>query len=94
MDTVSTQSRTLFNDLGSSAAPYVLDVRRAAAFDADVSMIAGALRPEGDLAAFAAHAPIARSVVVKSSSEGRVVSQPLSWIVSSLLLLTQTSFFT
>jgi rhodanese-related sulfurtransferase len=64
MDTVSTQSRSLFNDLGSSAAPYVLDVRRAAAFDADASVIAGALRPEGDLAAFAAALPEDRPIVV------------------------------
>ena len=64
MDTVSTQSRSIFNDLGSSAAPYVLDVRRAAAFDADVSMIAGALRPGGDLVAFAAGLPEDRPIVV------------------------------
>ena len=64
MDTVATQSRSLFNELGSSAAPYVLDVRRAAAFDADALMIAGALRPEGDLAAFAARLPDDRPIVV------------------------------
>jgi hypothetical protein len=28
MDTVSIESRSLFNELGSSADPYVLDVRR------------------------------------------------------------------
>lgn len=64
MDTVSIESRSLFNDLGSSAAPYVLDVRRAAAFDADAFMIAGSLRPEGDLAAFAAGLPGDRPIVV------------------------------
>lgn len=64
MDTVSTPSRSLFNELGSSAAPYVLDVRRPAAFEADALMIAGALRPEGDLAAFAAQLPGDRPIVV------------------------------
>jgi rhodanese-related sulfurtransferase len=64
MDTVSIESRSLFNELGSSAAPYVLDVRRAAAFDADALMVAGALRPEGDLAAFAARLPEDRPIVV------------------------------
>ena len=63
MDTVSIAPRSLFEELGSSAAAYVLDVRRAPAFDADPLMIAGALRPQGDLAAFAARLPEDRRVV-------------------------------
>jgi rhodanese-related sulfurtransferase len=63
MDTVSIEPRSLFNELGTSAAPYVLDVRRTPAFDADAFMIAGALRPEGDPAAFASRLPDDRLLV-------------------------------
>ena len=57
MDTVSIDSLSLYSHLGSARAPLVLDVRRQPAFDSDPGMIAGAVRPEGDLAAFvAAHA--------------------------------------
>src|SRR5258707_373163 len=50
MDTVSIDSRSLYSRLGFALAPSILDVRRAAAFDGDDRLIAGAVRPEGDLA--------------------------------------------
>ena len=53
MDTVSIDSRTLYSQLGSPRSPLVLDVRRDKAFDDSDRLIAGALRPTGDLIAFA-----------------------------------------
>jgi rhodanese-related sulfurtransferase len=64
MDTVSIDPRSLYADLGSPAAPYVLDVRRPAAFEADPGMLASALRPDGDLVAFASRLEADRPVVV------------------------------
>ena len=63
MDTVSIDSRSLYTKLGSPAAPLLLDVRRAAAFDADPHLIAAAVRPEGDLASFATRVAAGRAVV-------------------------------
>jgi len=63
MDTVPIDSRSLYSLLGSTRAPLVLDVRRQPAFDADDRLVAGALRPEGDLAAFAAAHAQGRPVV-------------------------------
>ena len=54
MDTVSIDSRSLYSQVGSPRAPLVLDVRRDKAFDAEPRMIVAALRPDGDLASFAA----------------------------------------
>lgn len=54
MDTVSIDPRSLYSSFGSPLSALVFDVRRDAAFDADPQMIAGALRPDGDLVAFAA----------------------------------------
>ena len=53
MDTVSISPATLYTLIGTSRSPLVLDVRRAPAFDADSLVLAGALRPGADLAAFA-----------------------------------------
>lgn len=75
MDTVSIESRSLFSELGSSAAPYVLDVRRAAAFDADAAMIAGALRPECEVAAYAARLPDKDRPIVVYCVHGHEVSR-------------------
>lgn len=74
MDTVSIDPRSLYANLGSPAAPVVLDVRRQAAFDDDPFMIAGALRPEGDLATFASTLGKDRPIVVyciKGAEVGR-----------------------
>jgi rhodanese-related sulfurtransferase len=58
MDTVSIAPTSLYSLLGSADTPLVLDVRRAPAFDADDRLVAGAVRPDADLAKFAArHAP-------------------------------------
>ena len=54
MDTVSISALKLHSLLGCADAPLVLDVRRDKAFDADTTLIASGLRPEGDLARFAA----------------------------------------
>jgi rhodanese-related sulfurtransferase len=62
MDTASIDPRTLHSQLGTARAPWVLDVRRDPAFDADSRLIAGAVRPSGDLVAF-----------VKSLARGRPV---------------------
>jgi rhodanese-related sulfurtransferase len=63
MDTASIDPRSLYSRLGSAGAPLVLDVRRDAAFDADTHLIAGAVRPEGDLLAFVARHAAGRPVV-------------------------------
>jgi rhodanese-related sulfurtransferase len=63
MDTVSIDSRSLYSTLGSPEAPLVLDVCREKAFNDIPCLIAGALRPEGDLVSFARRAE-GRAVVV------------------------------
>ena len=73
MDTASTDSRSLLSRLGSERAPLVLDVRRQPAFDEDDRLIAAALRPEGDLVAFAERFP-GRPIVVYCV-KGHEVSQ-------------------
>lgn len=62
MDT-ATDSRTLHSTLGTPQAPLLLDVRRVPAFEADLQMIAGALRPPADAVAFAAEHARGRQVV-------------------------------
>ena len=64
MDTVSIDSRTLYSRLGSPSSPLVLDVRRDKAFDDDDRLIASALRPTGDLIAFATQHAGGRRVAV------------------------------
>lgn len=63
--TISISPRTLYARLGVASAPVVVDVRRAAAFDADDRMIVGAIRraPE-DAARWCGSLPSGRSVVV------------------------------
>ena len=63
MDTVSTEPRSLYAQLGSPNAPLVLDVRKDAAYDEDPHLIAGAVRPVGDLLAFARQHARGRPVV-------------------------------
>jgi rhodanese-related sulfurtransferase len=74
MDTVSIDSRTLYAKLGSPAAPVVLDVRRAPAFDADTGLVASALRPSGDLLEFASRVAPGRPIVTYCV-KGHEVSQ-------------------
>ncbi len=63
MDTVPIDSRSLYSQVGSPRAPLILDVRGDKAFDADPRMIAAALRPDGDLVAFAARHAAGRPIV-------------------------------
>src|SRR4249920_3687101 len=62
MDTASIDPRSLHSQLGTARAPLVIDVRRDPAFEADPHLIAGAVRPSGDLVAF-----------VKSHAQGRPI---------------------
>jgi len=74
MDTASITPRDLHSLLGTSQAPVVLDVRRGPAYEADTHLIASALRPEGDVVAFARrHA--AGTPVVAYCVRGHEVSQ-------------------
>jgi rhodanese-related sulfurtransferase len=63
MDTVSIDSRTLYSHIGSPRSPLVLDVRSEAAFAADDLLVVSALRPQGDLAAFATQHAAGRTIV-------------------------------
>jgi rhodanese-related sulfurtransferase len=63
MDTASIDPRSLYSHLGSPDAPLVLDVRRDEAFQSDPHLLAAALRPQGDLVAFAARHARGRAVV-------------------------------
>ncbi len=81
MDTVSISSHTLHSLLGSAQSPLVLDVRRDKAFDADNAIIASALRPGGDLAAFAARHAHGRPVVAYCV-HGHEVSQEAAQALS------------
>jgi rhodanese-related sulfurtransferase len=64
MDTVSMKSLSLYSLVGSPRCALVLDVRRAAPFEADPHLIPGALRPDADLVEFAARHGQDRQVVV------------------------------
>jgi rhodanese-related sulfurtransferase len=64
MDTVSMKSLSLYSLVGSPRCALVLDVRRAAPFEADPHLIPGALRPDADLVEFAARHAQGRQVVV------------------------------
>ena len=63
MDTVSIDPRTLHSLAGTRDAPLLLDVRREPAYRSDGRLIAGALRVQGDAAAFAARHAAGRRVV-------------------------------
>ena len=63
MDTVPLDPRTLFSLIGLASSPLLLDVRREPAFHADSHLISGAVRPEGDAAAFALRHAAGRRVV-------------------------------
>ena len=63
MDTVAISPASLYTLIGTSRSPLVLDVRRAPAFDADSLLLAGALRPDADLAAFARRHCAGRPIV-------------------------------
>ena len=74
MDTVSISHQSLYSSFGSPASPLVFDVRRDTAFEKDVHLIPAALRPAGDLVAFArTHA--ARRPLVAYCVHGHEVSQ-------------------
>jgi rhodanese-related sulfurtransferase len=64
MDTVSIDPAALHARLGLNDSPLLLDVRRDPAFAADPHVIAGALRPDVDVAAFATRHAGGRRVVV------------------------------
>ncbi len=81
MDTVTIDSRSLYSQVGSPRAPLILDVRREKAFDEDPRMIAAALRPEGDLMAFAARHAVGRPIVVYCV-RGHEVSQEAAGTLS------------
>ena len=81
MDTASITPVSLYSLLGSPRAPLVLDVRREPAYDEDPRLIAGAMRPEGDPAAFAARHAHGRPLVaycVKGAEVGIGAAQALS----------------
>jgi rhodanese-related sulfurtransferase len=63
MDTVSIAPAALYSLLGSPRSPLVVDVRKDPAFAEDDRLIAGALRPDGDLAEFVSRHAGARPVV-------------------------------
>ena len=64
MDTVAISPLDLHARLGSSDAPLVIDVRRAAAFEEDDRMLAGAVRwREGELVELAAAHALGRPVI-------------------------------
>ena len=63
MDTVSIDSQTLHSRLGTARSPLILDARRQKAFDEDDVLVAAALRPEGDLVAFANRHAAGRPIV-------------------------------
>src|SRR5258706_890640 len=62
MDPASIDPRSLHSQLGTARAPLVIDVRRDPAFEDDPHLIAGAVRPSGDLVDF-----------VRSHARGRAV---------------------
>jgi rhodanese-related sulfurtransferase len=82
MDTVSIDPRSLYQALGAAQAPYVLDVRRDAAYQAEPRLIAGALRPQGDVAEFSTTRGIAAPMVVYCV-HGHEVSQQAAALLRS-----------
>jgi len=64
MDTVSTDSRTLYTQLGSAGTPCVFDVRKDPAYEADDRLLPGAVRTGPDPLAHAAGLPRDRPIVV------------------------------
>jgi rhodanese-related sulfurtransferase len=74
----SMSPQTLYSRLGSEAAPVVVDVRRGAAFDADDSMILGAIRRVPDeVDQWRRELPSGRPVVAYCA-HGRKVSQEVA----------------
>ena len=81
MDTVSLDTSTLYSLIGSPRAPLVLDVRRDAAYEEDPHLIAGAVRPEGELVAFARRHGQGRAVIaycVKGAEVGTEAAATLA----------------
>jgi rhodanese-related sulfurtransferase len=81
MDTVSIDPRSLYSSLGTARAPLLLDVRRAPAFESDDRLIAGALRPEGEILAWASRHARGRAVVAYCV-HGHEVSQQAAQTLS------------
>lgn len=73
---------TLYARLGGASAPILVDVRRAAAFDADDSMIVGAIRRAPDVARWRAELPPGRAVVAYCV-HGEEVSQDVAAALQS-----------
>jgi rhodanese-related sulfurtransferase len=82
MDIVSIEPKILYSRLGAPDAPLILDVRREGAFLDDTHVIAASLRPEGDVAAFAASRAAGRPIVVYCV-RGHEVSQEAARTLSS-----------
>jgi rhodanese-related sulfurtransferase len=81
MDTASIASRSLYSLLGSPSAPLVVDVRRDAAYAEDPHLIPGAVRAQGDLAAFVSQHARGRPVIaycVKGAEVGIEAATVLS----------------
>ena len=72
MDTqpISISPETLHRSLGTANAPLAIDVRRAAAFDADDRLIAGAIRRDpATLGSWQGALPAARPIVAYCANE-------------------------
>jgi rhodanese-related sulfurtransferase len=68
-------AQNLYRELGTSAAPLLIDVRRGPAFDADEWVIAGAVRrPSDEIERWGRTIPSGRAVVVYCAHR-REVSQ-------------------
>ena len=71
----SISAASLYARLGTAAAPVLIDVRRAGAFDADERMLIAAVRRDpADVAQWAAHLRVDKTVVVYCA-HGQEVSQ-------------------
>jgi rhodanese-related sulfurtransferase len=68
----SVSSQQLYARLGTAAAPLLVDVRRADAFDGDDAMIVGAIRRPPDATDWHADLPQGREVVVYCAHGGEV----------------------
>jgi len=64
MDTVSIDSRSLYDRIGCADAPAIFDVRRDKAYDEDDRLLPGAIRTGPEPAALAAGLPRERPIVV------------------------------
>jgi rhodanese-related sulfurtransferase len=82
MDTASISPVSLFERLQSREAPVILDVRREPAYQADGRLVIRALRPAGDLLAFARKHAAARPLVAYCV-HGHEVSQEAARVLGA-----------